>query len=135
MSKVKVSSTCWEWQGCKNAEGYGITHMKAMTSTRLAHRISFMLHVGPIPTKAHVCHKCDNPPCVNPKHLFLGKDLENVRDMISKKRFNHWNKNRTHCVKGHEFTEENTYYRLKNKRTCKTCDKNRRRIKNELKCK
>ena len=83
--KVDKSGECWEWTGCKNEDGYGlVTYRGELTST---HRISWRIHFGCIPEDKKVLHTCDNPACVNPKHLWLGTQLDNVRDCISKGRF------------------------------------------------
>jgi hypothetical protein len=83
---VKKGSGCWEWIGTKQDAGYGriIISGKAV----LAHRMSFEMHKGIIPPGMQVCHKCDNPPCVNPDHLFLGTAKDNAQDCISKGRKN-----------------------------------------------
>lgn len=76
---------CWEWHARRNEHGYGIFvigHAKAY----LAHRVSFEHFHGAIPEGRHVLHRCDNPCCVNPEHLFSGTQADNVRDMIEKGR-------------------------------------------------
>ncbi len=80
---------CWVWIGALDTLGYG--HLTIKRKLRLAHRVSWELANGSIPDGLHVLHHCDNPPCVNPSHLFLGTHLDNMRDMIAKGRsnFNH----------------------------------------------
>lgn len=74
---------CWVWLRHKKANGYGQT---SAPGTRYAHRRAWELANGPIPIGLWVLHRCDNPPCVNPQHLFLGNRADNVRDMVSKGR-------------------------------------------------
>ncbi len=78
---------CWLWTGSRDASGYGRIGIGAPSRyIELAHRVSWELHFGPISEDKHVLHQCDNPPCVNPRHLFLGDQAANNRDMWSKGR-------------------------------------------------
>lgn len=80
---------CHVWLGPLDAHGYGM--MWVYGTFRKAHRLAWMLAKGTIPEDTHVLHRCDNPACVNPKHLFLGSQHDNMRDM-NKKRRNGWAK-------------------------------------------
>lgn len=75
---------CWNWQGLCNNKGYGI--LTRDRKSHKAHRLFYEIHVGPIPTGMLVCHECDNPTCVNPKHLFLGTIQDNNLDCKAKGR-------------------------------------------------
>lgn len=87
-SSVSISpSGCWEWQKSRHRQGYGNFPYKR--KVYLAHRISWILHKGPISDDILVLHKCDNPPCCNPEHLFLGTDKSNAEDRVKKGRCNH----------------------------------------------
>lgn len=78
---------CWEWKAkAKHAHGYGIINLGTGEGTMLAHRLAFTLANGPIPAGVKVLHRCDNPPCTNPAHLFLGSQADNMHDMADKGR-------------------------------------------------
>jgi hypothetical protein len=77
---------CWEWTAGLRRHGYGQFNVDTGRRSRPAHRIAWELHYGPIHEGLHVLHRCDNPPCCNPAHLFLGTHIDNVADMMAKKR-------------------------------------------------
>lgn len=77
-------SGCFLWTGTLSKKGYGqFTYER---KSRLAHRLSYQLYVGPIPDGLCVLHHCDNPSCVNPEHLWLGTNYDNVMDRVAKNR-------------------------------------------------
>jgi HNH endonuclease len=84
--KVRTVNECWEWTAAKNKHGYGLFGAGSKGEIIVASRWSYMEANGDIPKGLCVCHKCDNPSCVRPDHLFLGTRTENHRDMMSKGR-------------------------------------------------
>lgn len=84
LTKVDKTKNCWNWTAWKNYLGYGGFGFKGKNIG--AHRISYQLFIGIIPKGMCVLHKCDNRKCVNPKHLFLGTRVDNIRDMDTKGR-------------------------------------------------
>lgn len=86
-SKVKIcgDGECWEWLGCKELKGHGRFRINN-SKTEMAHRFSFELKNGPIPDGLCVCHTCDNPGCVNPRHLWIGTKGQNNKDRSNKGR-------------------------------------------------
>ena len=88
--KILGPDDCWEWQGGKSRKGYG--HARFDDHTVAAHRVAWILTHGPIPESLQVLHKCDNPPCCNPAHLFLGTNADNMADKIAKNRQPHGTK-------------------------------------------
>lgn len=92
LDNVKISeSGCWEYQGDKDSHGYGrftiyARYLKERKRKFFAHRVAYAFFNGADPGEKLVCHKCDNPCCINPDHLFLGSHQDNMNDMRDKGR-------------------------------------------------
>lgn len=132
-SKVEKTEGCWHWKAAISSTGYGVFRIAwaDIPTGRLlyAHRVAYELVKGDIPEGLHLDHLCRVTNCVNPSHLEAVTPQVNVDRGLGAKR--------THCIRGHEMTEENTYYRPDNGgRQCLKCkplqfkswyDKNRRK--------
>ena len=85
IAKRNITATgCWEFTGWKNNKGYGMIGIGK--KLHLCHRVSYQNLVAPIPDGYVICHKCDNPSCFNPEHLFAGTLKDNYKDMVNKNR-------------------------------------------------
>jgi hypothetical protein len=123
---ITAESGCWEWQAGKDKQGYGRFAIRPRNMA--AHRASWLIHKGALPSGLQVLHRCDNPSCVNPEHLFLGTPTDNMRDCAAKGRIvpgGHSAK--THCASGHEYTPETSYVNAAGFRRCRVCQREAKR--------
>ena len=115
---VARANGCIEWTGYTSPTGYGTISVKGkMIPT---HRLVWELAGVTIPDGMKSLHRCDNPPCCNIDHLFLGTQADNVADMLAKGRWSNGRSEKTHCPAGHEYDEANTY-KWRGSRHCKAC--------------
>ena len=119
-SMPEPNSGCWLWLGSIDDCGYGkMRGGRDDPGESLAHRVSFKFHVGPIPDGLELDHKCRTRCCVNPYHLRAVTHAVNVAE--SDRTTNHRNRIKTHCLRGHEFSPENTVIEKWNGITMRKC--------------
>lgn len=114
----RSSNECWLYIGARHGQGYGL--FRDDGKLWRAHRFAYEMWIGPIPNGMQVLHQCDNPPCCNPTHLFLGTNSDNVQDAIEKGRHNG---GKTHCPEGHPYSGDNLYVRPNGVRECRMCQR------------
>lgn len=127
LQKVLKTDDCWIWMGWKDKDGYGgLTINKKQWR---AHRWIYQHINGPIKKGLFICHRCDNPSCVNPEHLFEASHTENMLDSIKKGRHSRQilAKTRTHCKHGHEAIPENLVKLTSGVKSCLLCHRKKSR--------
>lgn len=115
-----TDSGCWEWQRHRSQAGYGRVGL-ADFSTDYVHIIAYTLVVGPVPDGLELDHLCRNRACCNPDHLEPVTHRENVQRGTAGEAARALSALQTHCVRGHEYTPENTRIRKSGRRQCRTC--------------
>jgi hypothetical protein len=120
MAKVDMSAGpdgCWPWIAARDKDGYGVFGQMRAQRWLLGYRRGLSLLAGEL-----ACHTCDNPPCVNPSHLYVGDYSRNQIDAVHRGR--HHNASKTHCKNGHEYTDETTYVvPSTGHRQCRACQR------------
>lgn len=122
-AKFKKTDGCWEWFGYIHPTGYG--QFRYLNKIYKSHRVAFLIYRGEIPKGIFVCHTCDNRKCVNPEHLFLGTQKDNMQDCKKKGRhinvITEGNRSKKVCPKGHPYADYNLYNAPNGSRQCRIC--------------
>lgn len=117
-TKRDLDTGCLEWVGARSTGGYG--QVKVAGRCLYAHRIAWAFTTGEDPGPMDVLHHCDNPPCVEPRHLFLGTAVDNAADMVAKGR-GYRQERAAYCRRGHPRYGANLYVSPRGARCCRRC--------------
>lgn len=121
---VNEATGCWEWSGARDRGGYGRFTFRGRLHA--AHRVAYELFVGPIPEGLDIDHLCRVRNCVNTEHLEPVTTRENIVRGLAPALAGLRMASKTHCPRGHEYTEANTYIAPTGGRLCRTCNRDRR---------
>lgn len=130
-SKVDRDGECWQWTASRYPKGYGAFGLDGRMVR--AHVVAFALATGTWPDwtkREQVCHRCDNPWCCNPEHLYLGSDKSNAVDRTQRERGYVPSSSQTHCKHGHPFSGDNLRVYVKDgyvTRRCRACGRDAQR--------
>lgn len=128
IDKIAITDNCWIYRGHITSQGYGRIHIGK--TSYLVHRLMFIEKYGEIPRGLVLDHLCRNRACINPDHLEMVTNLENIKRGID----GEWNRIKTHCPQGHEYNKKNTHYKIRTNRrgfnrVCRLCSRNYMRRK------
>lgn len=124
IAEPEPNTGCYLWPLGTTTDGYGVFQLRGRKM--YAHRWSYLVAFGHLPEGVLVLHKCDTPACVNPDHLFLGSQKDNMDDASNKGRIRNRQMSQTHCIHGHPLSGNNLYvYGKTGHRGCKTCRRER----------
>src|SRR6188472_1332703 len=127
MRQTEWQGECLVFTGIRNGKGYGYIQQGAESKKTLSHRVVWERHYGAIVPGLIICHTCDNPPCVNIDHLWLGDYKSNAAHMVEKGRHFNPQSLKTHCNAGHPFDEKNTRVLVRSdgraSRMCRECQR------------
>lgn len=121
LKRTEQDGDCWSWTGAKCSEGYGRIQVemgRRQGRIGITHRVAYELLVGAIPAGAHLDHLCRNRACVNPEHL---EPVDCRTNVLRGSGLSAVNASKTHCKRGHEFTEDNTRRDRNGSRYCRAC--------------
>ncbi|KKN63763.1 hypothetical protein LCGC14_0498670 [marine sediment metagenome] len=124
LAKIDIVDDCWVWTGSKRGRGYGGFWFNRHQV--YVHRFAYQVYIGPIPEGLQIDHLCRNLVCINPQHLEVVTQKENI---FRGENFTAINAAKTHCPQGHPYDLFNTYFSLEGERKCRICRRDFERLR------